>query len=229
MKFYGIEHLSLVDFDSKLTCTIFTKSCNFCCPFCHNRSLALNEQIEEIPFNEIIDFLTSRKKYLDAVCISGGEPTLNNDLPDVIIQIKSLGYLIKLDTNGTNPKMIQKLIDENLVDYIAMDIKNDLSHYHETAGVNYINLLNIQESINIIQNSGIDYEFRTTLIKEYHNEERITNIANWLKDPKHYYLQKFKLSENCINQSLHEIDIDTAKQFRKILLTKFSNVSLRGY
>lgn len=229
MKFYGIEHLSLVDFDSKLTCTIFTKSCNFCCPFCHNRSLALSEDIPEIPFDEILSFLKMRKKYLDAVCISGGEPTLFNDLPDIIKQIKELGYLIKLDTNGTNPSMIKHLIEENLVDYIAMDIKNDLAHYHETAGVNYINLMNIQESINIIQSSSINYEFRTTLIKEFHNVERIENIKNWLNDPKHYYLQKFRLSENCINQNLHEIDIDTAKEFKKILSTKFSNVSLRGY
>lgn len=229
MKFFGIEHLSLVDYDSKLTCTIFTKSCNFRCPFCHNKDLALSEEIEEIPFDEILNFLKNRKKYLDAVCISGGEPTLHSDLPKIIRQIKELGYLIKLDTNGTNPNMIKYLIENNLLDYIAMDIKNDLAHYHETCGVNYINLLNIQSSINIIQNSNIDYEFRTTLIKEFHTIESITNISNWLKDPKHYYLQKFKLSENCIKQNLHEVDIDTAKTFKKILLTKFSNVSLRGY
>ena len=229
MKFYGIEHLSLVDFDNKLTCTIFTKACNFCCPFCHNRSLALNEELAEIPFDEILTFLKDRKKYLEAVCISGGEPTLASDLPETIKQIKELGYLIKLDTNGTNPEMIKKLIDEQLVDYIAMDIKNDLANYPETAGVKHINLLNIQKSINIIQNSTIDYEFRTTLIKEYHTKERILNIANWLKDSNHYFLQKFKLSDNCINQNLHEVDIDTAKDFKKILETKFTNVSLRGY
>ena len=229
MKFFGIEHLSLVDFDNKLTCTIFTKSCNFCCPFCHNRSLALNEEIPEIPFENILSYLTERKKYLDAVCISGGEPTLFNDLPEVIQKIKDLGYLVKLDTNGTNPQMIKKLIDNKLIDYIAMDIKNDLNHYHETAGVSYINLFNIQESINLIQSSGIDYEFRTTLIKEFHTSETIDAISNWLNNPKRYFLQKFKLSENCINQNLHEIDIDTAKQFKKILQTKFPNVSLRGY
>ena len=229
MKFYGIEHLSLVDFDSKLTCTIFAKSCNFRCPFCHNRSLALSEEVSEIPFEEILSFLKERKKYLDAVCISGGEPTLHPDLPEIIQTIKALGYLIKLDTNGTNPAMLNHLINNKLVDYIAMDIKNDLEHYHETADVKFINLLNIQESIRIIQNSNIDYEFRTTLIAEYHTHERITNIANWISNPKKYFLQKFRLSENCINQNLHEIDIETAKEFKKILLKKFKNVELRGY
>ena len=229
MKFYGIENLSLVDYDKKLTCTIFTKSCNFCCPFCHNRSLALNEEISEIPFTEILNYLSSRKKYLEAVCISGGEPTLNDDLPEVIIEIKKLGYLVKLDTNGTNPAMLEKLINNNLVDYIAMDIKNDLYNYPKTAGKDFVNLFNIQQSINIIQNSNVDYEFRTTLVKEYHNEETIENIANWIKDPKRYYLQKFKLSENCINQNLHEINIETAKKFKKILLSKFKEVNLRGY
>lgn len=229
MKFFGLEHLSLVDYDSKLTCTIFTKACNFRCHFCHNKDLVACTNIQEIPFEEIMSFLESRKKYLDAVCISGGEPTLFEDLPEVIKTIKKLGYLIKLDTNGTNPDMIQTLIEQRLVDYIAMDIKNDLENYNTTCGVPFVNLFNIQKSINIIQSSGIDYEFRTTLIKEFHNETNITNIANWLNDPKHYYLQKFRISENCINQNLHEVDIETAKKFRKILLTKFTNVNLRGY
>ena len=161
MIFFGLEHLSLVDYDSKLTCTIFTKACNFRCLFCHNKDLVACTNLQEIPFEEIMSFLESRKKYLDAVCISGGEPTLFEDLPEVIKTIKKLGYLIKLDTNGTNPDMIQTLIEQRLVDYIAMDIKNDLENYNTTCGVPFVNLFNIQKSINIIQSSGIDYEFRT--------------------------------------------------------------------
>lgn len=229
MKFCGIEHLSLVDYDSKLTCTLFTNACNFQCRFCHNQNLVYSNNLQEIPFEDILDYLKTRKNYLEAVCISGGEPTLHSDLPNYIQKIKNLGYLIKLDTNGTNPKMLKHLIDNKLVDYIAMDIKTDLKNYPEITNVKHINLMNIQESINIIQNSNIDYEFRTTLVKEFHNVDTMINISNWIKNPQKYFLQKFKPSENCIENNLREVDVDTANEFKKILLTKFKNVELRGY
>lgn len=229
IKFFGFEPLSLVDFDGKLTCTVFTKACNLRCPFCHNASLVLDQSLKTYSFEEIYDFLSSRRKMLDAVCISGGEPTLMKNIVEAVKKIKELGYLIKLDTNGTNPDVLQELINQNLLDYIAMDIKNSLDAYHTTCGLASLNLLNIQKSINIIQNSNVDYEFRTTLVKEFHNQENIEKISNWIINPKRFYLQKFVDRDTCLQHDLHEIDFETAKSYRKILKEKFSFVELRGY
>lgn len=225
--FCGIEKLSLVDFDGKLSCTLFTGGCNYRCPFCHNSPL-----IKEQPFldlNEILDYLNKRKKMLDAVVISGGEPTLNKELPEILKLIKELGYIIKLDTNGTNPKMLKELIDNKLIDYVAMDIKGSLNNYHLITGVNNPLLENIKESINILTKSNIDYEFRTTLVKEYHTLDVINEMKELLKGTKKLYLQKFVLRETCLDQSLNEVDINLAKQYKEILEQAIEIVYLRGY
>ena len=225
--FCGIEKLSLVDFDGKLSCTLFTGGCNYRCPFCHNSPL-----IKEHPFldlNEILDYLNKRKKMLDAVVISGGEPTLHKELPEILKLIKELGYIIKLDTNGTNPKMLKELIDNKLIDYVAMDIKGSLNNYHLITGVNNPLLENIKESINILTKSNIDYEFRTTLVKEYHTLDVINEMKELLKGTKKLYLQKFVLRETCLDQSLNEVDINLAKQYKEILEQAIEIVYLRGY
>lgn len=225
--FCGIEKLSLVDFDGKLSCTLFTGGCNYRCPFCHNSPL-----IKEQPFldlNEILDYLNKRKKMLDAVVISGGEPTLHKELPDILKVIKEFGYIIKLDTNGTNPKMLKELIDNKLIDYVAMDIKGSLNNYHLITGVNNPLLDNIKESINILKLSNIDFEFRTTLVKEYHDLDTIKDMKELLEGTKKIYLQKFVLRETCLNQSLNEVDINTAKQYKEILEQTVEKVILRGY
>lgn len=225
--FCGIEKLSLVDFDGKLSCTLFTGGCNYRCPFCHNSPL-----IKEQPFldlNEILDYLNKRKKMLDAVVISGGEPTLHKELPEILKLIKELGYIIKLDTNGTNPKMLKELIDNKLIDYVAMDIKGSLNNYHLITGVNNPLLENIKESINILTKSNIDYEFRTTLVKEYHTLDVINEMKELLKGTKKLYLQKFVLRETCLDQSLNEVDINLAKQYKEILEQAIEIVYLRGY
>ena len=170
MDFVGIEKLSLVDFDNNLSVVLFCEGCNFRCPFCHNSSLVLCKN-EKIDFNDILEYLKERKKLLDGVVISGGEPTLMNDLAYKCKQIRDLGYLVKLDTNGTNPKVIKYLIDNKLVDHIAMDIKGSFVNYSEIVGLTSLDLNNIIESIKILKTSGISYEFRTTLVKEFHNEE----------------------------------------------------------
>lgn len=229
IKFCGIEPLSLVDLDGKLACTIFTNGCNFKCPFCHNKDLALNQNITEISFQEILDFLKLRKSMLDAVCITGGEPTIHPDLEDKLKQIKELGYFIKLDTNGSNPEMISELYHKGLIDYVAMDIKNTLSKYPTTTNNLHVNLFNIQKSINFLMNSGIDYEFRTTIINEFHTLEDIIKIGEWLNGAKRYYLQKFVNSENCINSNLNEIPYQIALKFKNSVKQNFSKVELRGY
>lgn len=225
--FCGIEKMSLVDFDGKIACTLFTGGCNYRCPFCHNSPL-INEQ-PFLDLNEIITYLEKRKKMLDAVVISGGEPTLHNALPVILKVIKELGYVIKLDTNGTNPQMLKELIDNKLIDYVAMDIKGSLNNYHLITGVKNPLLENIKESINILKESNIDFEFRTTLVKEYHTLETINEMKELLKGTKKLFLQKFVLRETCLDQSLNEIDINTAKKYKEILEQSVENVYLRGY
>jgi pyruvate formate lyase activating enzyme len=228
MDFAGIDKLSLVDFDDKVSCVLFSYGCNFRCPFCHNSPLVNIPNDTFIPFSDILDYLKRRIGEIDAVVITGGEPTLMNDLEDKIIQIRKMGFLIKLDSNGSHPEVIKKLISKGLIDYIAMDIKNSFDKYELTVGCK-ADLKNIQESISIIMNSGIDYEFRTTLINEFHDKQSIIKIAQLLKGAKKYRLQKFVERDTCIKLGLHEVPIEKAQEFIEILEPYINNVSLRGY
>ena len=227
MEFVGIDKFSLLDFDEKISVVLFSPACNFRCPFCHNGDSVLNSNTP-IPFDEILDYLKSRIGLIDAVVFTGGEPTLMPELKERIKAVKELGFLIKLDTNGTNPKMVQELIDEGLLDYIAMDIKNSESMYAETAGCSQINIENIKKSIKIIKNSGVNYEFRTTLVKEYHSEQSIKEMANLVKDSKQLYLQKFVDREGVIKKGLHDVSIEEANKYREIL-SEVVPTELRGY
>ena len=231
MKFYGMEKLSLVDFDGKITCTLFVGGCNFLCPFCHNSSLVLNPtQNQELDFSEVVEYLTKRQKIVDAVCITGGEPTLYNDLDTYFKLFKDMGFITKLDTNGTNPKMVKKLVEEGLVDYVAMDVKNSFTSYNKTIGKNNPSLIeNIKETMNYLLSGKIDYEFRTTLVNELHSEDDIIEISEMIKGAKRYFLQKFVNSGECICDNLHEVNLDDAKKYLEILKEKIPNTSLRGY
>ena len=226
MKISGLQKVSLVDYDGQIATTIFTSGCNFACPFCHNSGLVKGTE-PEIPVSEIFEYLTKRKNVITAVCISGGEPTLHKDLPELISKIKDMGYLIKLDTNGTNLPMIKYLVENKLIDYIAMDIKNSLQHYKKTVGTNQE--FNIIDSITYIMNCGIDYEFRTTIIKHYHTEQDIEEISQTISGAKKYYLQKFVDNENCLMSGLEEIDINTANSYIEICKKHIPNAKLRGY
>lgn len=228
-EFVGLEKLSLVDFDEKIACTLFVKNCNFKCPFCHNKDLALSNINEFIQFDEILSFLKTRINKIEAVCITGGEPTLMIGLEDKIKQIKELGFLVKLDTNGYRPDILKRLIDLKLIDYVAIDIKNSLEKYALTTSTYDIDTSKIIESINILKNSKIDYEFRTTLVKEFHKEEDILKIADLLSGENKYFLQKFIKSDNCINKNLNAISLEETKKFKKLLENKIKNVNLRGY
>ena len=230
MDFAGIQKVSLVDFEGKVACTLFTAGCNFRCPFCHNSELVIyKKDVTYIPFNEILNYLENRKGMLDAVVISGGEPTLMPDLKEKLYEIKKLGYLIKLDTNGSNPELLKELVSLNLVDYVAMDIKNSLNAYNKTIGLENFNDSSILESINYLLNGDVDYEFRTTLVREFHDEDEIREIAKIISGAKRYYLQKFKKSEQCINHNLHEVPLKEALRYKNILLPYINKVELRGY
>ncbi|MBP5574934.1 MAG: anaerobic ribonucleoside-triphosphate reductase activating protein [Bacilli bacterium] len=229
MAIVGIDKLSLLDYEDKVSVVLFSHACNFRCPFCHNGDSVLNSQ-EEINFDGILAFLKTRKGLVDAVVFSGGEPTLEPDLEVKIKTVKDLGFLIKLDTNGTNPELLEKLLDEGLLDYVAMDIKNSPSLYAETSGVKSINLDNIKKSIAIIINKAPDYEFRTTLVKEFHERMDYDAFFELIKGAKQLYLQKFVDREGCIIKGLHEVDELEATKLRDYLLSKgLKKVILRGY
>lgn len=225
--FCGIEKLSLVDFDGYISCTLFTGGCNYRCPFCHNSPLIKEQPL--LDMDEIVKYLTSRKKMLDAVVITGGEPTLHQELPLYIKKIKDLGFIIKLDTNGTNPKMLKELIDNKLIDYVAMDIKTSSNCYNVVTGVVNPFTDKVKESINILKESNINYEFRTTLVKEYHTIDTIKEMKELVSGAKKLFLQKFVLRDTCLNQKLHEVDFETAKNYKSILEEVVEKVILRGY
>jgi len=230
MDFSGWEKLSLVDYDDNITTTLFTSGCNFRCPFCHNSDLVLKpSETPRIAWNEIMDYLSRRKAVLDAVCVTGGEPTLMDDLIDKLKDIKSLGYKIKLDSNGSHPEVLKDVVSKGLVDYIAMDIKNSPEKYHMTAGTLNFDIERIKESASFLINGTLTYEFRTTLIEEYHNEKDFEEIGSWLEGAKKYYLQRYIDSENCISHGLTMVSKEKALVLKAILSKNIGLVDLRGY
>jgi pyruvate formate lyase activating enzyme len=226
MNIAGVQKVTLLDYPGKVACEIFTQGCNFECPFCQNSSLIPITNTGEFSEEEIFEYLNLRKNILDGVVITGGEPTVQKDLKGFIKKIKDLGLLVKLDTNGGNPKVLQELIDEKLVDYVAMDIKNIFNKYNITAGKK-INLDNIKKSIEILKASKIDYEFRTTIIKEMHSLDDIINICKLVGNAK-YYLQNFEDSENVIDHSLHGFSREELLFIDKYLKDVFPNVEIRA-
>jgi len=194
----GFVDFSFVDWDGKISSVIFLPNCNFRCPFCHNVNLVLNpEKLETIPFEYIENQLKKQKGWIDGVCITGGEPTLHSSLPELCSRIKNMGFLVKLDTNGTNPNMLKEIIDRKLLDYVAMDIKAPLTvkKYSKATGVNAESLLeNVKESIRLLLESSIDYEFRTTVVPTMHDLDDLKQVSRSLKGCKKYVLQKFDVS-----------------------------------
>lgn len=220
----------MVDFDDCLTTTFFSSGCNFRCPFCHNKNLVLAPKDNPtIPWDLMLGYLRRRKKELDAVCVTGGEPTLMDDLAEKLAQIKELGYLVKLDTNGTNPGLIEDLYAKGLVDYFAMDIKNSKEKYSETVGLAKVDLAKIEESVSFIMRSGCRYEFRTTILEEFHDEASFRSIGAWLAGAERYFLQCYVDSENCIRPGLHMIKKEEAERYAELLRPFIKAIALRGY
>ncbi|WP_456475180.1 anaerobic ribonucleoside-triphosphate reductase activating protein, partial [Candidatus Pyrohabitans sp.] len=215
MQIKGVLETSFVDWDGEIVSTIFLPSCNFRCGFCHNHKLVLSpESFESVPLEYLIRFWRRNSDFLDGVCITGGEPTLHSDLPELCATIKKLGLKVKLDTNGSNPEMLRTLIREKLVDYIAMDVKAPLraKDYSRIAGVD-INgeLRNMEKSIDIIITSRIDHEFRTTVIKGIHDEEEVEAIARSLQGAKRYVLQKF-IPQLALSEELKKLPMHTDEE-----------------
>ena len=230
MNIRGLQKLTLLDFPGHIACTIFTGGCNFRCPFCHNGGLVLSpEEVPEIPEDELLNFLKSRIGRLEGVAITGGEPTIQADLPEFLRKVKALGFAVKLDSNGQNPTMLRRIIEDGNVDYIAMDIKNSKSRYGETIGIPNFNTANIEESVQLIMKSGLPYEFRTTLSKELHDENAIREIGEWLRGCRAYFLQSYRDSEEILTPNIfHAPDKDTLAHYQEILKPYIDNVTIRG-
>lgn len=229
LRFFGLQKLTLLDYPGKMACTMFTGGCNFRCPFCHNADLVfLPENTVEIPDEDIMHFLKRRNTILEGVCISGGEPLLHPDLEHYLRMIKDLGYKVKLDTNGSFPKRLKHLIEEGLIDYVAMDVKNAPSRYGETIGIKNVDLSNIKESIAYLMEEKIPYEFRCTIVKEFHDEESMEELGRWISGARVLYLQNFEDSERVIQKGLHAHSKETLIKFKDILSKYINKIEIRG-
>lgn len=199
MQIYGLNKTTLLDYPEHVAATVFTGGCNFRCPFCHNAGLVVDVAVEhQIPEQEIMTFLKKRKGILDGICITGGEPTLQKDLHDFVTTVKEMGYLVKLDTNGYRPEVLKRLLADGLLDYVAMDLKADRDYYRVASGMDRADVTLIDESIELLMNGGIDYEFRTTVVRGIHTPGGIERAAKWIAGARAYYLQAFRDSENLI-------------------------------
>lgn len=214
MRIGGLQKFSLIDYPGKLSCVIFTQGCNFRCPYCHNRELVLPEHFKgTIPDEEVFGLLGKRREYLGGVVITGGEPTEQEGLLKFMSRVKEMGYPLKLDTNGSRPHIIRAVIQQSLADYIAMDIKTSWKKYNKAIGVNFPLEL-IRESIALIKSSGIQYEFRTTVVRPFCKFDDVCRISSQVKDEKNYHLQSFRKSPKMINTNLSKINQATPEEVR---------------
>lgn len=229
MRIDGLQKMTLLDFPGKVACTVFTGGCNFRCPFCHNALL-----VTELPENpdytvdEILAFLKKRSGLLDGVAITGGEPLINPDIGDFIRSIRRLGYSVKLDTNGSYPDRLKSLVAEGLIDYVAMDIKNCREKYAETVGLKSLELSRIEENVDFLKSGVVDYEFRTTVVKEFHTVEDIRSAAEWIKGAKRYFLQNFVDSGNLIDSSMSGVDKSVMLEMKRAAADFVPKTEIRG-
>lgn len=229
MQFSGFQKLTLLDYPEKVACTLFTAGCNFRCPFCHNASLVTHIDGEHFYSEEyILDYLGKRRGVLDGVCITGGEPLMYNELPDFVKKVKALGFLVKIDTNGSYPERLQALIESGNIDYVAMDIKNCKEKYLITAECSQQDLLNVEKSVELLLQKKVDFEFRTTVVREYHTVEDIKKIAEWIKGADKYFLQNFIDSGDTIKNNLSPVNPETLDLMRTCAQDVLPKVEKRG-
>ena len=227
MKIGGLQKLTLLDYPEKVACTVFTVGCNFRCPFCHNSGLVTSVEHEDISEWEVLNFLRKRKNVLEGMCLTGGEPLVQSSVEDFLRNVKALGYRVKLDTNGSFPDKLQYLVENGLVDYVAMDVKNSIAEYAKTAGAN-VDVPAICKSVELLKSGVVDYEFRTTVTGNYHTEQSIAEMGQWLVGAKKLYLQKFVASEQLIDKNTFGTDDKTLARYREILLQYIPEVYVRG-
>lgn len=230
MNFAGIQKLTLLDYPGKTACTLFTDGCNLRCPFCHNARLVLPEMREDASLSdtEILAFLKKRTGLLDGICVTGGEPLLHEKaLREFLPRVRELGYAVKLDTNGTKPDALAGLLQDNLVDYVAMDAKNAFPYYAETVGIAGFDVTPVRESIGLLMVSAADYEFRTTVVREFHTVERIRELAEGIRGAKRYFLQGFRDSGELIGRGLSAVPAAEMQAMRDAA-NEFCPTEIRG-
>lgn len=227
-RIHGLQKLTLLDYPGVVACTVFLGGCDFRCPYCHNAELLDPDFPPLMSDSELLAFLKKRQGLLDGVCVTGGEPLLHPELPELLRTIRALGYRIKLDTNGSQPARLCAIIDEGLVDYVAMDIKNSPERYGLTVGREDLDLAPIRESVALLLEGRVDYEFRTTVVRELHDEDAIRAIADWIAGARRCFLQSFADRETVPVGGLSAPTLDELKRFRDILRTRVSKTNLRG-
>ena len=235
MLILGLQKMTLLDFPGKIACTLFLGGCNFRCPFCHNASLAMPDgSADSIPLDDFLAFLDSRRGRLQGVCISGGEPTLHHDLPELIREIKSRGFAVKLDTNGTNPEMLSSLINNGLIDYVAMDIKNSPDRYFESIGNSKFEIRNsklienVEASASILMQGLVDFEFRTTLTRELHSAEDMEAIGRWIGGAEKYFLQTYRDEGDLIEGGFTAYNREETEALLEVVKKYLPNAEIRG-
>lgn len=229
MRIQGLQRLTLLDFPERTACTVFTAGCNFRCPFCHNASLVVDIPTDaEMSEEEFFAFLGKRKGILDGVCVSGGEPLLQPDIENFIRKIKEMGFAVKLDTNGSFPNKLKSLVEKGLIDYVAMDIKNCQESYAFTAGVDTLDIEAIKQSVSYLKEGHVPYEFRTTIVKNYHFNENFERIGQWIEGAERYFLQNFVDSGDLIGKKTKGCSEEEMKAFLAVVRKYIPNAKLRG-
>lgn len=227
MNLGGLQKLTLLDYPGKLACTIFTPGCNFRCPFCHNAPLVLSPE-SSLRVQEVLTFLDSRRGKLEGICLTGGEPLLQSGVAEFLQAVREMGFLVKLDTNGAFPDQLQSLVHAGLVDYVAMDIKNCPDAYGETIGIPDFDLAPVLESVSFLLSGAVDYEFRTTVVREFHDEARLRALAQWIHGARRYYLQSFSDSGELINCALSGYNAAEMESLREAVSELLPCAALRG-
>ncbi len=229
MVIHGLQKLTLLDYPGHTACTVFTGRCNWRCPFCHNASLVLRpEEQPVIDQEEFFAFLKKRRGLLDGVAVTGGEPTLNRDLPDFLRRVKEQGFETKLDTNGTNPAMLREILSAGLADYVAMDIKAGRDNYPAVTGTVRPGLAAVEESVELLKTCGVEHEFRTTVVRELHSEADFADIGRWLRGEERYFLQAFKDSGDLVSGSCSPCTREEMERFLSVVRESIPGAELRG-
>jgi pyruvate formate lyase activating enzyme len=230
MKVYGLQKLTLLDYPEKVACTVFTGGCNLRCPFCHNASLVTRaEDAVEFSADELFSYLKKRRGLLDGVCVTGGEPLLQSDLPDFLGRLRALGYCIKLDTNGCFPDRLKNIVRLGLTDYVAMDVKSSPEHYAEAVGISGFSGSAVRQSMDFLLEGRVDYEFRTTVVKGLHSAEILRETAESIRGAKRYFLQKFVDSGDLVSGGgLSAFSDEEMQKFLEVVSPYVKSAALRG-
>lgn len=226
MIFGGLQKLTLLDYPNHMACTVFTQGCNLRCPFCHNASLVCHND-NLVDESEVLDLLKKRRGVLEGICISGGEPLMQKDVVEFVTKVKQMGYKVKLDTNGTSYDKLKYLVENNLVDYVAMDVKNSKELYSVTCGCE-VDLETVCKCVDLLKQGKVDYEFRTTLCHPLHDHDSVKDMAEWLKDAKHWYLQQFVDSGNLLGEGICGFDKGNMEALHRVAVAICPTAQLRG-